>query len=222
MLHLQIKESLSRNLSVAEKMLGEFTLRILVLILGYAYPAFECFKTVEKNKVEIHELRFWCQYWILVAAVTVLERVGDICMSWLPVYGELKLALFIYLWYPKIKGTGYVYHSLLKPYLAKHETDVDQNLHEFQTRAWDLLLYYWENCTQLGQTAIFQTFDYITYQVLKLRHPGLEKAENKQIFQYPTAPSSPTRSGFFRRKKSPSEKTRRPIPPPSSPLHRHR
>jgi len=33
------------------------------LILGYTYPAFECFKTVEKNKVDIEELRFWCQYW---------------------------------------------------------------------------------------------------------------------------------------------------------------
>ena len=35
------------------------------LILGYTYPAFECYKTVEKNKVDIEELRFWCQYWYL-------------------------------------------------------------------------------------------------------------------------------------------------------------
>lgn len=33
------------------------------LILGYAYPAFECFKTIEKHGVENGELRFWCQYW---------------------------------------------------------------------------------------------------------------------------------------------------------------
>lgn len=33
------------------------------MVLGYAYPAFECFKTVENNKVQIEELRFWCQYW---------------------------------------------------------------------------------------------------------------------------------------------------------------
>ncbi|KAE8676893.1 putative HVA22-like protein g [Hibiscus syriacus] len=74
------------------------------LILGYAYPAFECFKTVEKNKVEIHELRFWCQYWILVAFLTVFERIGDIFISWMPMYGELKLTLLIYLWYPKTKS----------------------------------------------------------------------------------------------------------------------
>ena len=33
------------------------------LVLGYAYPAYECFKTVELNKPEIEQLRFWCQYW---------------------------------------------------------------------------------------------------------------------------------------------------------------
>lgn len=33
------------------------------MLLGYAFPAFECYKVVEKNKVEIEELRFWCKYW---------------------------------------------------------------------------------------------------------------------------------------------------------------
>lgn len=33
------------------------------LVLGYAYPAFQCYKTVEKNRVQIDELRHWCQYW---------------------------------------------------------------------------------------------------------------------------------------------------------------
>ncbi|KAL8140987.1 hypothetical protein V2J09_007008 [Rumex salicifolius] len=32
------------------------------MILGYAYPALECFKTLEKNKVDMNDLRFWCQY----------------------------------------------------------------------------------------------------------------------------------------------------------------
>lgn len=85
------------------------------LILGYAYPAYECFKTVELNKPDIEQLLFWCQYWyapvtcqlnhyaslltfcefssskkpflwyilrILVAALTVFERVGDSFISW--------------------------------------------------------------------------------------------------------------------------------------------
>ncbi|RRT53577.1 hypothetical protein B296_00043585 [Ensete ventricosum] len=35
----------------------------LLLVLGYAYPAYLCYKTVELNKPGIEQLRFWCQYW---------------------------------------------------------------------------------------------------------------------------------------------------------------
>lgn len=33
------------------------------MIFGYAYPAYECYKSVELNKPDIEQLRFWCQYW---------------------------------------------------------------------------------------------------------------------------------------------------------------
>uniref|UniRef100_A0A5B7B7D0 HVA22-like protein n=1 Tax=Davidia involucrata TaxID=16924 RepID=A0A5B7B7D0_DAVIN len=145
-------------------MLGDFITRGLVLVLGYAYPAFECFKTVEKNRVEIEELRFWCQYWIIVALLTVFERIGDIFISWLPMYGEMKLVLFIYLWYPKTKGTGYVYETFLRPYVAKHETDIDRNIQELRARAWDLTIYYWQNCAKMGQTTLFQMIQYLASQ----------------------------------------------------------
>jgi hypothetical protein len=36
------------------------------MAFGYAYPAYECYKTVEMNKPEIEHLRFWCQYWYVV------------------------------------------------------------------------------------------------------------------------------------------------------------
>lgn len=134
------------------------------MVLGYAYPAFECFKTVERNKVEIHELRFWCQYWIIVAILTVIERFGDVFVAWLPMYNEMKLALFLYLWYPQAKGTRYVYHTFLRPLVVRHEPDIDRNFQELRARAWDLAIYYWNNWTDLGQTAIFQILDYLTGQ----------------------------------------------------------
>ncbi|KAE8659857.1 protein disulfide-isomerase LQY1-like [Hibiscus syriacus] len=58
-------------------MIGSFLTRGLVMVFGYAYPAYECYKTVEMNKPDIEELRFWCKYWILVAVLTVSERIGD-------------------------------------------------------------------------------------------------------------------------------------------------
>jgi len=36
------------------------------MVFGYAYPAYECYKAVEKNKPEMQQLRFWCQYWFVM------------------------------------------------------------------------------------------------------------------------------------------------------------
>ncbi|KAF9620805.1 hypothetical protein IFM89_014742 [Coptis chinensis] len=146
------------------KMMGSFLTRGLVMIFGYAYPAYECFKTVEKNKPEIEQLRFWCQYWILVAMLTVFERVGDTFVSWVPMYSEAKLAFFIYLWYPKTKGTTYVYDSFFRPYIAKHETEIDRNLLELKTRAGDMAILYWQKAASYGQTRVFEILQYVASQ----------------------------------------------------------
>lgn len=75
--------------------------------------------------------------------------------------------------YATLQGSGLVYESLLKPYMSKHETDIDRNLQEFRVRAWDLLIYYWQNCTELGQTTFLHMVHYLASQVGKLRQPGL-------------------------------------------------
>jgi hypothetical protein len=36
------------------------------MLLGYVYPAYECFKIVERKKPELEHLRFWCQYWYYI------------------------------------------------------------------------------------------------------------------------------------------------------------
>ncbi len=145
-------------------MLGDFLTRSLMLFLGYAYPAFECYKVVEKNKVEIEQLRFWCQYWIIVAMLTVMERFGDVFISWLPMYGEMKVGFILYLWSSKTKGTSYVYQTLLRPYVAMYEKDIDQGLMELRARAMDLVIYGWQYCALYGQTSFYKILAYLAAQ----------------------------------------------------------
>ncbi|KAF3794918.1 HVA22-like protein i [Nymphaea thermarum] len=114
----------------------------IMMLLGYTYPAYECFKTVEKNKPEIEQLRFWCQYW-------------------LPMYGEAKLAFFVYLWCPKTKGAVYVYETFLQPYVARHETEIDRNLLELRTRAGDMAVMYCQKVAKYGQTQVFEILQYV-------------------------------------------------------------
>jgi receptor expression-enhancing protein 1/2/3/4 len=47
--------------------------RALILILGYAYPAYDCYKTVELNRPEVEQLRFWCQYWFVLDTPFTLD-----------------------------------------------------------------------------------------------------------------------------------------------------
>ncbi|KAK1397260.1 hypothetical protein POM88_007123 [Heracleum sosnowskyi] len=156
-------------------MLAELITKLLMMILGYVYPAFVCFKTMEKNKVKIEELRFWCQYWIIVALMTVFERISDIFISWVPMYSEMKLALFLYLWYSKTKGTGFVYETLLRPFILKHETDIDKNLLELRSRMWNLASYYYHNFTELGPTKLFQVIE-----SLASKHGMIERSSSKK------------------------------------------
>ncbi|CAI9786555.1 unnamed protein product [Fraxinus pennsylvanica] len=170
------------------KMIGSFITRGLVMVFGYAYPAYECYKTVEMNKPDIEQLRFWCQYWILVAMLTVCERIGDLFISWVPMYSEAKLAFFLYLWFPKTKGTTYVYDSFFRPYVAKHETDIDRNLLELRTRAGDMAVLYWQKTASYGQTRIFEILQYIASQSTPPRR-AQPQHQGAGIHQ-PTAPTN--------------------------------
>ncbi|XP_030972941.1 putative HVA22-like protein g isoform X2 [Quercus lobata] len=144
------------------KMMGSFLSRALLLVFGYTYPAYECFKTLEKNKPEMEQLLFWCQYWTIVAMLTVFERIGDSFISWLPLYSEAKLAICIYLWHPKTKGTSYVYNSFFRPYVAKHEGEIDHTLLELRVKAGDIAILYWQKAVSFGQTSFFEILQYVS------------------------------------------------------------
>ncbi|KAI7756289.1 hypothetical protein M8C21_032834 [Ambrosia artemisiifolia] len=79
-------------------------------------------------------------------------------------YSEAKLAFYIYLWYPKTMGTTYVYDSFFRPYISKHEPEIDRNLMELKTRAGDAFVLYWQRAASYGQTSIFDVLQYIASQ----------------------------------------------------------
>ncbi|CAM8919091.1 unnamed protein product [Rhodiola kirilowii] len=145
-------------------MIGSFLTRGLLMILGYAYPAYECYKCVELNKPDIQELLFWCKYWILVSVLAVGERIGDAFISWIPMYSEAKLAFIVYLWFPKTRGTTYVYSSFFRPYLAKHETEIDRNLMEIKTRVGDIAVVSFKRAATYSQTKVYDVLQYIAAQ----------------------------------------------------------
>ncbi|XP_048566953.1 receptor expression-enhancing protein 3-like [Triticum urartu] len=75
---------------------------------------------------------------VLVAMPTVVERFVDWTVSWLPMYGDAKLLVVIYLWHPSTRGAGHVYDRFLHPLVAWHEADIDRGLLELKARARDV------------------------------------------------------------------------------------
>ncbi|RWW15458.1 hypothetical protein GW17_00020704, partial [Ensete ventricosum] len=134
------------------------------LILGYAYPAYECFKAVELNRPDIEQLLFWCQYWFVLVSCQLNEHAFLYLILLIPMYSEAKLAFFVYLWYPKTKGTTYVYETFFRPYVAKHENEIDRNLLELRTRAGDIMVLYFQKVASYGQTRIFEILQYVASQ----------------------------------------------------------
>ncbi|KAG2636435.1 HVA22-like protein i [Panicum virgatum] len=135
-----------------------FITKLLMLVLGYAYPAYDCYKALELNTPQMEQLRFWCQYWILVAFLTALERFADCALSWLPMYSEAKLALVVYLWHPSTTGAGRVYDDFLRPFLAAHEADIDRGLLELRARAADATASRLQAAVALARAGLLDAF----------------------------------------------------------------
>ncbi|XP_027363258.1 putative HVA22-like protein g [Abrus precatorius] len=202
-------------------MLGDFINRCLILILGYAYPGFECYKTVEKNRVDIEELRFWCKYWIIVALFTVLEKFTDIFIGWLPMYGEMKIVLFVYLWYPKTRGSGYVYETVLRPYVSRHENDIDRKILEWKARSWDIIIFYWQYCAKFGHSAFIQALQHLASQSTRLSSnptpPKNEVQDQSGAQVASTQTQTQTQTSLMKQSSSLSKSKKWPPSPPSSP-----
>lgn len=63
-----------------------------------------------------------------------------------------------------VQGTTYVYDSFFRPYVAKHENDIDRNLLELRTRAGDMAILYWQRAASYGQTRVFEILQYVAAQ----------------------------------------------------------
>ncbi|WOH03702.1 hypothetical protein DCAR_0623101 [Daucus carota subsp. sativus] len=148
-------------------MLGYFLSTVLLMAFGYVYPAYQCYKEMEKNVVSKEQILFWCRYWILVAVLIVIESFADVIVSWLPLYGESKLAFVIYLWHPKTQGANYVYSVMLRPIVTQHEKEIDRTIMELWCRGKDIAVQFMRNGAYYGQTRIFEVLRYVSTQPKK-------------------------------------------------------
>lgn len=63
-----------------------------------------------------------------------------------------------------MQGTAYVYDTFFRPYVAKHEIEIDRSLLELRTRAGDMVILYSQRIASYGQTRFFEILQYIASQ----------------------------------------------------------
>lgn len=56
--------------------------------------------------------------------------------------------------------------------MARHETVMERKVEEWRARAWDFALYYWQNCTDLGQTKWGEMWQILSGQSSRLKQQG--------------------------------------------------
>lgn len=103
--------------------------------------------------------KVWPHWEIKVAvyySIKKIKRIAVVIYWHLIVIASLLQLLF--------QGTTYVYDSFFRPYVAKHETEIDRNLLELRTRAGDIAVLYWQKAASYGQTRIFEILQYVASQ----------------------------------------------------------
>ncbi|CAI7769594.1 unnamed protein product [Closterium sp. NIES-54] len=124
-------------------MLPRPLLTAATMVAAHGYPAYRCFKAMQRRRPDLHELLFFCQFWVLLSLLALLEGLASPLLDWVPLYHEAKLAFIVYLWHPRTQGTEIVYGSMLQPLLSRHEPIIDRHLAHLEERGRDMAVDCW-------------------------------------------------------------------------------
>lgn len=106
------------------------------------------------------KLFFYIYLWYPKTKVRFCWNLSTLDVSYLP----RSCTLLVISFSQSSQGTSYVYDSFFRPYIAKHETDIDRNLIELRTRAGDYAILYWQRAASYGQTRVLDILQYIASQ----------------------------------------------------------
>lgn len=79
------------------------------------------------------------------------------------------------------QGTSYVYETFFRPYIERHESEIDRTLLELRTRAADFAVSYCQKAATYGQTRFFEVLQFIASQ--KQSQPKKAQQPNEVVFE---------------------------------------
>jgi len=107
---------------------------LVVSLLGFVYPAYASVKAIESERKD--DDTQWLTYWTVYSAFSIVEFFSDIFLSWFPLYFLFKCMFLVWCMAPfPWNGSEFLYHRILKPFVAEHKKDIDEYLEKAKERA---------------------------------------------------------------------------------------
>lgn len=95
-------------------------------LIGMFYPMYMSFKALETKGGDDDKL--WLTYWVVFALYKVVDDWAGVFLYWVPFYYVIKLGILIWLFAPQTKGAISLYDGLIRPFILKHQNEIDQGM----------------------------------------------------------------------------------------------
>ena len=101
------------------------------------YPAFESLKALETEGGT--DDKKWLTYWVIFGLITLGEQILAPILYIVPLYFMLKIAFFVYLFFPQTNGAKVVFERVINPLFLQNQAKIDSMINkakdEFKNQA---------------------------------------------------------------------------------------
>jgi len=106
---------------------------LLCNFVGFVYPAYASFKSLETP--DSKDDRLWLTYWVVYSCFCLIEGFLEYVLFWVPFYYPIKLAFLFFLFLPQTQGAMNLYEKFLRPALKPYVTMIDHHTNEVAKKA---------------------------------------------------------------------------------------
>merc|ERR1712070_148100 len=96
---------------------------LLCNFVGFVYPAYASFKSLESQNT--NDDRLWLTYWVVYSCFCLIEGFLEYVLFWVPFYYPIKLAFLFFLFLPQTKGAMKLYEQFRRPALKPYVSMID-------------------------------------------------------------------------------------------------
>lgn len=104
---------------------------ILVTVITVLYPALHSIRAIESPDAD--DDKIWLTYWMVFGVFNVAETFFGFIFWFIPYWGWIRCAGFIWLLLPNFKGSEVVYKSVLKPLLKANKDLIEHYMNKATT-----------------------------------------------------------------------------------------